>query len=76
MGAALWESADLIFRLFTFYACIGDDIFGMSFNEYIQNKKVWLDVAKTNMEMKPSRMVRKVQNWLMEWETENAGGGP
>ena len=36
VGAVLWESADLIFRLFTYYACIGDDIFGMSFNEWTQ----------------------------------------
>lgn len=35
VGAVLWEFADLVFRLFTYYASLGDDLFGLSFNEWL-----------------------------------------
>lgn len=43
VGAVLWGSADLIFRLFTYYAALGDDVFGISFNEwgqFVEDQKV------------------------------------
>ena len=35
VGAVLWSAADLVFRLFTYYASLGDDLFGLSFNEWL-----------------------------------------
>jgi len=36
VGAVLWESAERIFLIFSYYSALGDDIFGLSLNEWTQ----------------------------------------